>query len=158
MVFGIASSSNFTAPPTHSNPFHSETKKQDRNYLLDLILFVWEAVMLREDSSENSPVLLTTPVPSWAIGFTCCLHSHPWKSISDVSEGERSPTKCGGGEIYPTQIPPALLAVIDSRPWSSYVFQAYFRIQHLEVYMSENNKFLPFVSAAPGDRRGCCDV
>lgn len=114
VVFGIASSSNFTAPPTHSSPFHSQTEKQDRNYLLDLILSVWEAVILRGDSSEYSPVLFTTPAPSWAMGFTCSLHSHPWKSISDVSEGERSPTKCGGGEIYPTQIPPAWLAVRDS--------------------------------------------
>lgn len=51
MVFGIASSFNFTAPPTHSSPFHSETEKQDRNYLLDLILFVW-----KQTYSEETPV------------------------------------------------------------------------------------------------------
>lgn len=44
------------------------------------------------------------------------------------------------------------------RHWFSYVFQAYFRIQHLKVYMSKNNRSLLSVSAAPGDRRGCCDV
>lgn len=41
---------------------------------------------------------------------------------------------------------------------SPYVFQAYFRIQHLKVYVAENNRFLIFVNAAPGDRRGCWGV
>lgn len=118
MVFGISSSSNFTAPPTHSSPFHSKTEKEDRNYFLDLILFVWEAVIVRGDFSENSPVLLNMPTPSWAMGFTGCLHSPHLKIHLRCVKRRKKPHKMWRwGNLSHTD--PTCMTGSDVRHWSS---------------------------------------